>query len=90
MTSITCVTPRFLATEEAAGPSESSNRLHANETEMVRSKDICVGDILWLHDDEIVPADCIVVQTPMNDGSCMVSTEQLDGERVLKPKFALK
>ena len=57
---------------------------------MVKSKDIAVGDILWLHDDEIVPSDCIVLQTHMLDGSCMVSTEQLDGERTLKPKYAIE
>ena len=26
----------------------------------------------------------------MPDGSCMISTGQLDGERVLKPKYALE
>lgn len=49
-----------------------------------------MGDILWLQDDEIIPVDCMVLQTTNQDGSCMISTGQLDGERALKPKYALR
>ena len=49
-----------------------------------------MGDVLWLLDDEIIPVDCIVLKTPQDDGSCMISTGQLDGERALKPKYATK
>ena len=90
VTRLSSLTPRFLATEVADGLTEANNRLHVSDSEMIKSKDIAVGDILWLHDDEIVPSDCIVLQTHMLDGSCMVSTEQLDGERTLKPKYAIE
>lgn len=51
--------------------------------------DIEVGDVMWLQDDEIIPVDCVLLQTPMHDGSAMISTGQLDGERILKPKYAI-
>ena len=60
-----------------------------NGCSKVKSMDIRVGDLLWLQDDQIIPVDCVVLQTPMQDGSCMISTGQLDGERVLKPKYAI-
>ena len=56
----------------------------------VKSMNIRVGDLMWLQDDQIIPVDCVVLQTSMSDGSCMISTGQLDGERVLKPKYALE
>ena len=76
------------------GPFEQKEELNViklshSEIQMVKSEDIKVGQILWLQDDEIIPVDCIVLQTPNTDGSCMVSTGQLDGERALKPKYAL-
>ena len=61
VTRLSSLTPRFMAAEVADGPSEANNRLHVSESEIVKSKDITVGDILWLHDDEIVPCDCIVL-----------------------------
>lgn len=51
--------------------------------------DIQVGDVLRLQDDQIIPVDCVLLQTPMADGSAMISTGQLDGERILKPKYAV-
>lgn len=59
------------------------------ETVQLEAQDIKVGHILWLREDQIIPADCLVLQTSNQDGSCMISTGQLDGERALKPKFAL-
>lgn len=40
-------------------------------------------------DDEVIPVDVVVLQTTLPDGSCMISTGQLDGERILRPKYAI-
>ena len=73
-------------------PNDSNiqTKLHHQDLSNIRSQDIRVGDILWLQDDEIIPVDCMVLQTTNQDGSCMISTGQLDGERALKPKYALR
>lgn len=55
-----------------------------------------VGDIIKVMDDEIVPADCLILTSgngennPENFGQCFISTGSLDGERNLKPKMAIK
>ena len=58
-------------------------------SEEIKCQDIKVGDLLILKDNMIVPADCILIKTPSNYGECQVQTGQLDGERSLKPKYAL-
>ena len=46
-------------------------------------------------DDEIIPADCLVLTSgnadtnANNNGQCFISTGSLDGERNLKPKMAI-
>jgi len=52
--------------------------------------DIKVGDILELHDDEQIPADCIILACDNTKGEVFVHTAALDGERNLKPKLAPK
>ncbi len=39
-----------------------------------RSDRLKVGDILMLNDDEIVPADCILLHTVEKHGECFVQT----------------
>lgn len=56
----------------------------------IKSDFIKVGDILELKDDDIVPADCILLYTQEKHGECFVQTAQLDGERNLKLKQCLK
>lgn len=70
------------------------------EMKTVRAEDLKVGDIILVKDDEIVPADCFILasgssleQTQggnINPGQCFISTGNLDGERNLKPKMAIK
>lgn len=59
-------------------------------SEEIKCQDIKVGDLLILKDNMIVPADCVLIKAPSNYGECQVQTGQLDGERSLKPKYALK
>ena len=49
-----------------------------------------VGHVIELANDEMIPADCIVIYSDNELGQCYISTETLDGERNLKPKFATR
>ena len=51
-------------------------------------QDIKVGDILEVKDEQVLPADCILLKTEKPDGLAYVETSALDGERNLKPRFA--
>lgn len=42
-----------------------------------------------MSDGDQVPADCILLTALDNKGQCLVQTDQLDGERNLKPKFTI-
>lgn len=55
-----------------------------------RWKDICVGDMIRVRQDEEVPADVIILSTSDTEGSCYVETKNLDGETNLKGKNSLK
>jgi len=56
-------------------------------------KDVKVGDILFLDDGQLVPADCVLLAvrgTANNLTQGYIQTAQLDGERNLKPKIPLQ
>eukprot|EP01116_Phalansterium_solitarium_P015183 TRINITY_DN3338_c0_g4_i1.p1 TRINITY_DN3338_c0_g4~~TRINITY_DN3338_c0_g4_i1.p1 ORF type:complete len:1533 (+),score=566.23 TRINITY_DN3338_c0_g4_i1:101-4699(+) len=55
----------------------------------VHSKDLKVGDVLALRQDDSAPADCVLLWTALPDGLCYVDTAQLDGETNLKELRAL-
>jgi len=48
-----------------------------------------VGDIIELTDNQMVPADCILLSTEDSKGQCFINTVSLDGEKNLKPKIAI-
>lgn len=53
-------------------------------------KDIAVGDIVRIRDNEDVPADVLVLATSEPQGVCYVETKNLDGETNLKERRGLK
>eukprot|EP00189_Rhodosorus_marinus_P000535 CAMPEP_0113960262 /NCGR_PEP_ID=MMETSP0011_2-20120614/4613_1 /TAXON_ID=101924 /ORGANISM="Rhodosorus marinus" /LENGTH=1052 /DNA_ID=CAMNT_0000971687 /DNA_START=142 /DNA_END=3297 /DNA_ORIENTATION=+ /assembly_acc=CAM_ASM_000156 len=59
----------------------------------VRSRDICVGDVLQLDCDERVPADCVLLrvcgQSEDVSESVFIRTDQLDGETDWKVRRAV-
>ena len=57
-------------------------------TNDVRSGDIQVGDLLWLKDDEVIPADCIILKIQNPKFECQIQASQLDGERSYKTKYS--
>ena len=49
-------------------------------------KDIKVGDFILLKNNELIPADIIVMSTSDQDGMCYIESKNLDGETNLKIK----
>jgi phospholipid-transporting ATPase len=62
----------------------NSGKMEDKDTVSVNLK---VGQIIKLKNN-MVPADCLVLQTKDAKGLCYISTESLDGERNLKTKIA--
>eukprot|EP00736_Rhodelphis_marinus_P009053 Rmarinus@m.19911 len=57
--------------------------------ERIPWKDVEVGDLLKLKQDEFFPADLVFLSSSAEDGNCYVQTANLDGETNLKVKQAL-
>lgn len=52
-------------------------------------QDVQVGDIVYLKNNESVPADTIILSTSEPDGLCYVETKELDGETNLKVRHGV-
>jgi magnesium-transporting ATPase (P-type) len=46
---------------------------------LIKSSNVKVGDILKLKNDEMVPADLLLLSTSNSTGSCLISTTNLNG-----------
>jgi len=55
----------------------------------VMAKDINVGDIVYLVDDDEVPADLFLLQASSKSGSIFIQTANLDGETSLKQRVVV-
>ncbi|KAF4005841.1 phospholipid-translocating P-type ATPase, flippase family protein [Saccharomyces cerevisiae] len=53
-------------------------------------KNVKVGDIVRVHNNDEIPADMILLSTSDVDGACYVETKNLDGETNLKVRQSLK
>lgn len=53
-------------------------------------KDVRVGDIIRIYNNEEIPADVVLLSTSEDDNGCYVETKNLDGETNLKVKQSLK
>ncbi|EFC36194.1 predicted protein [Naegleria gruberi] len=54
----------------------------------IKSKDIKVGDIIKLEENDEIPADCVLIQSANENGISYVTTANMDGEVDLKLKQA--
>ncbi|KAJ3209609.1 hypothetical protein HDU67_006054 [Dinochytrium kinnereticum] len=52
-------------------------------------KDIRVGDILFIEENDVIPADLVPLSSSHPNGACYIETSNLDGESNLKQKQAL-
>ena len=53
----------------------------------IKSKDIHVGDIVRVEDDESFPCDLILISSSNSEGKCYITTANLDGETNYKVRF---
>ena len=49
-------------------------------------QDVRVGDVIYLSNNEMIPADIVILSTSEPDSACYVETKNLDGETNLKVK----
>ncbi|KAF9583570.1 hypothetical protein BGW38_009159, partial [Lunasporangiospora selenospora] len=52
-------------------------------------QDVKVGDIVYLMNDDPIPADIVILSTSEPDGLCFIETKNLDGETNLKIRRGL-
>ena len=69
---------------------EEEKEEEKNGWKRVHWKDIRVGDIVMIKNNESIPADIIVLSTSNAQGICYVETKNLDGETNLKIRQAPK
>ena len=65
------------------------NPMDLSQRKEVRSDELKVGDLIEVQDGNTVPADCLIIATQQANCQCFVQTSSLDGEKNLKPKFAI-
>ena len=53
-------------------------------------KNVQVGDLLRIYNDDQIPADVVILSTSDPEGACYVETKNLDGETNLKLRHALR
>ncbi|KAA6389529.1 MAG: putative Cation-transporting P-type ATPase [Streblomastix strix] len=79
---------RFQSDRKANG--KLCRKLIGSNFEVVKWKDLQVGDIVRIECDEMVPADLLILFSPLDDGLCNIETSNLDGETNLKSKQAVQ
>ena len=73
----------------------TTNRSHSHRDKILKFgrnywKNVRVGDILRVYNNEEVPADCIVLASSDEDNFCYIETKNLDGETNLKVKQGIR
>jgi len=52
----------------------------------IESGELEIGEIIQVEQDEIFPADLVLLDSPLPEGICFIETGSLDGEKTLKQK----
>ncbi|CAG8437521.1 7140_t:CDS:10 [Diversispora eburnea] len=63
--------------------------LTRNGKKIIPSSKLRVGDLVFIHKDQRVPADVILIKTSESSGGCFIRTDQLDGETDWKLRLAI-
>jgi phospholipid-translocating ATPase len=69
--------------------SQKYEKLTANGFKTIPSSKIKVGDMIQIHTNMRVPADCILLRTTEKSGASFIRTDQLDGETDWKLRHAI-
>ncbi|KAJ6865865.1 phospholipid-transporting ATPase 2 isoform X1 [Populus alba x Populus x berolinensis] len=56
----------------------------------IQAQDICVGNLVWLRENDEVPCDLVLIGTSDPQGLCYVETAALDGETDLKTRGVIE
>ncbi|XP_058241643.1 probable phospholipid-transporting ATPase VD isoform X2 [Hemibagrus wyckioides] len=66
--------------------------LHCKQRRYVERRwaDVCVGDVIQLCCNEIIPADMVLLHSSDSNGVCHIETANLDGETNLKQRQVVK
>lgn len=61
---------------------ETNNEVYEsiNRSQLVKSRDLKVGDLIKIHKNMRIPADLLLLQTSETSGEAFIKTDQLDGE----------
>ena len=66
------------------------NVVRNGREQSIRSDELCVGDLMYIKQDEVFAADLILLGSSLPEGHCYISTSSLDGEKNLKKKFTAR
>ena len=64
--------------------------LRNNKFVRAMSKSLRYGEIILVYENKNIPADMILIDSGISEGTCYVETSSLDGEKTLKLKVANK
>lgn len=92
---ITMVKDAYLDYLRHKSDNEINNRVtrlwndEAQDFQPIFWKDLKVGNILYLEQDDQIPADCVLLYTSEKAGVCYIETSNLDGETNYKVKRSM-
>ncbi|KAK7466492.1 putative aminophospholipid-translocase [Stygiomarasmius scandens] len=76
--------------EESLLNSENPHHSKLPLTRTLPSSSLLVGHLVLLHQNQRVPADCVLLRTSDSSGTCFIRTDQLDGETDWKLRVAVR
>ncbi|EEY54327.1 phospholipid-transporting ATPase, putative [Phytophthora infestans T30-4] len=71
-------------------PENVSRTLHLGDFQSIYWKNVRVGHVIKIHDQEQVPADIVLLFSSQGTGEAMCETSSLDGESNLKVRHCIK